>query len=143
MITYCKWFKPSSNRFRRQFYTKYLHHPRDIICVAHLRMGCHKLDIERRRWGSRRVDRSQRKCACCGLGIVEDEMHFMLECPVYDGIRRHLLLKLEMDGVVSDANMKSICCGNSEAQWHAIARFIKTGFYMRAAKVAEIGRAHV
>ncbi len=34
-----------------------------------------------------RVPRSQRVCRCCSFGTVEDEMHIMMECTMYEDIR--------------------------------------------------------
>ena len=54
---------------------------RKFICK--FRTSNHKLRIEIGRFGKNRVDRDQRLCEHCTMGVVENESHFLLECPYY------------------------------------------------------------
>ena len=52
-------------------------------------MGAHGLRVTKGAWadgGS--LDRRDRICKCCRMGIVEDEMHFIFECPLYNNMRQ-------------------------------------------------------
>ena len=56
----------------------------DIKCIARLRLRAQNLDVE----SDRSTSRYGRICRCCdmvvdGRRVEEDEMHFMLECPLY------------------------------------------------------------
>jgi hypothetical protein len=57
--------------------------------LTRFRMGAHGLRVTKAAWavgGS--LDRKDRLCKCCSMGIVEDEMHFIFECPLYNNLRQ-------------------------------------------------------
>ena len=68
------------------------------------------------------------------MGTVEDELHFMLECPLYGSERCTLLTALGCPvlGNNIDANMTLISNGSDAQQWRAIARYIGEGLRLRA-----------
>ena len=49
--------------------------------ITKLRLSSHKLEIEVGRW--KKLTRKERICRCCQLGMVENETHFLFECPRY------------------------------------------------------------
>lgn len=51
-----------------------------MLCVSH------KLGIETGRHQD--IPQEERICSLCTLGKVEDEIHFMAECPAYENIRK-------------------------------------------------------
>ena len=61
--------------------------------VSMLRMGVLPLRIETGRYeackvvGSKGVPVEFRVCKCCSLCKVEDEIHFLFECPLYSSLR--------------------------------------------------------
>ena len=55
-------------------------------------ISSHQLEIERGQY--RNTPASQRICKLCNLE-VEDELHFLLECPKSNKIRKEILEKLE------------------------------------------------
>lgn len=55
--------------------------------LAKFRTHGHTLESETGIWQRPQVPREQRLCQCCDLGCVEDEMHFVFDCPVYCNIR--------------------------------------------------------
>ena len=65
--------------------------------MSMLRMGVLPLRIETGRYeackvvGSKGVPVEFRVCKCCALSKVEDEIHFVLECPLYSRLRVSLL----------------------------------------------------
>ena len=62
------------------------------IALSRLRMSSHRLEVEMGRWVRPvRVPYDERKCRVCGL--LEDEFHFLLECPVYRNLRNMYIKK--------------------------------------------------
>jgi hypothetical protein len=60
--------------------------------LCHFRTSCHKLRIERGRYLNVKV--ADRICLYCTQHKVEDELHFLLECPLYNEDRAPYLKKL-------------------------------------------------
>lgn len=56
------------------------------VAITKIRLSSHLFNIERGRWGSRPVDRKERKCTLCDT--IEDEFHCMIECPRYANDRK-------------------------------------------------------
>ena len=78
-------YKHLVNEFKLQ---NYLRKPLDARClkeITKIRTCAHKLNLEFGR--HRNVERSERKCRLCNLNEIEDEYHFILQCPLYNGIR--------------------------------------------------------
>ena len=58
--------------------------------VARLQISSHKLFIEVSRYTKN--DRADRLCTECSLGVLSDEIHFLLlECPNYSASREPLI----------------------------------------------------
>ena len=57
--------------------------------LTRLRISSHRLSIEIGRYA--RINRSNRTCPKCSLGVLGDETHFLLECPTYQASRVHLI----------------------------------------------------
>ena len=49
--------------------------------LTRLRISSHRLSIEIGRYP--RIDRYNRTCSKCSVGVLGDEIHFLLECPAY------------------------------------------------------------
>ena len=66
----------------------YLHLPsfRDRQIISKIMCSSHKLQIERGRHLN--IPREDRLCKLCNMNKVEDEEHFMLECPTYNQLRK-------------------------------------------------------
>ena len=58
---------------------------------VNIRISAHSLRIETDRRSKNYIDRTLKKCQYCILDEVEDEKHFIIECPLYDPIRTELL----------------------------------------------------
>ena len=55
--------------------------------LTRLRVSAHRLEVETGRWHKpRAIPYPDRKCIACNK--LEDEFHFMLECPLYKDIRK-------------------------------------------------------
>jgi hypothetical protein len=63
--------------------------------ITRLRGGTNELRIEKGRYAittrDRPLERGERRCMICCNGEIEDEMHFMLDCDVYDDLRERML----------------------------------------------------
>ena len=57
--------------------------------LSRFRLSCHQLMIERGRHQKPMIERSQRKCKIC-INKIEDEPHFLIECPLYEKERETL-----------------------------------------------------
>lgn len=55
--------------------------------LSRFRTGSHCLRVETGRWSN--TPREDRLCECCNLALVEDEHHFLFDCPFYCIIRGH------------------------------------------------------
>ena len=61
--------------------------------LVKLRGGSSRLRIEKGRFSQEALE--DRVCVFCDSGLVEDEAHFMVACPVYDDLRSTLWASLE------------------------------------------------
>ena len=81
-------------RFQMQ---PYLEKVNTCICkfsqaFSKLRVSSHRLEIEAGRWTKlRAIPRDDRKCHICE--ILEDEFHFVIECPMYLELRKRYISK--------------------------------------------------
>ena len=56
------------------------------IALTRFRVSAHRLEIEAGRWHKpNKIPYNERKCKLCKT--IEDEMHFLLECPMFSDIR--------------------------------------------------------
>ncbi|MCG8093252.1 MAG: hypothetical protein JAZ17_06420 [Candidatus Thiodiazotropha endolucinida] len=63
-----------------------------IQAFSRLRMSSHRLEIEAGRWVKpNNIPVNERKCVLCQ--ILEDEYHFVLECPLYVELRQKYISK--------------------------------------------------
>ena len=61
--------------------------------LTKLRTGTNRLRIEKGRW--EKLLPEERTCVFCDSKAIEDEKHFMLFCPTYEGVRQKLWTQLE------------------------------------------------
>ena len=55
--------------------------------MCKIRISAHPLRVETDRYSKNYIERSLRKCQYCTLNKTEDELHFIIECPLYAEIR--------------------------------------------------------
>ena len=66
------------------------------VCMARLRLSCHKLEIETGRYHKPYPKPAhERICRQCPSGRVEDEAHFLFSCEKYDTLRKRLYSDLQ------------------------------------------------
>ena len=56
--------------------------------LSRLRTSARNLRIERDRYATPRIPPDKRICIKCNMGHIEDELHFLLECPLYSNERQ-------------------------------------------------------
>ena len=61
--------------------------------LVKLRISSHKLRIETGRYDN--IPRDERLCNLCNCNRIEDETHFLLDCPSFSSTRDMFLSKLE------------------------------------------------
>ena len=81
------------NKYGSEHYVKHLQSRRKRSLSAQFRLGVLQLRIETGRF--RNLPYEQRICQLCELNKVEDEFHFIMECPLYDNVRHELFRKAE------------------------------------------------
>jgi len=74
--------------------------------LMRLRTGAHHLEVETGRWSNPPTPRCQRLCTKCSRAVVEDELHFLFQCPAYAGIRQKYAATLfqKFGGVAATAS---------------------------------------
>ena len=71
--------------FRLQKYLRLPMETRYIKEICKIRICAHKLNVESGRY--RNIERSERICTLCNVNVIEDEYHFIIECPQYKDLR--------------------------------------------------------
>ena len=103
--------------------------------MSKLRLSSHQLEIERGRWnnGPDRPDSEERFCDFCqslGHTVVEDEIHFLLHCPMSKELRENLLpMETLNDIALSDSEKFVNIMTGSDLQ--STAKFIHLAFENR------------
>ena len=79
-------------------YISCLHIRKFLIAYSRFRCSSHRLEIEQgRQNGTLLENRICKLCEADGEIIIEDEYHFLLNCPRYDGLREIYIPKEYME----------------------------------------------
>jgi hypothetical protein len=85
---YWHWFGSVSDRRFHPHVTCNRIMTRQHRTLMRFRLGCTENMVNaNRHQGEARVPRADRHCPCCQAGVMEDELHMVLECPLYQDIR--------------------------------------------------------
>ena len=97
-----------------------------LFALITFTLGSQWLGVETDRWLPSRPSRHQRICQLCHMQVVEDEQHFLLDCPLYTLIR-------DQHPDLFGYNQGSICLflERNADQISAIARYIRLCCYGR------------
>ena len=78
--------------FQHQTYLDKLNISKYRKQLSRLRLSSHRLEVEVGRWAKPiKIPYENRKCKSCN--VLEDEFHFVLECPIYVEFRRRYISK--------------------------------------------------
>ena len=86
--------------FKEDFaFEKYLEilNNKNRTTLCRFRTGNHKLPIETGRWSH--IERNNRLCQICNTRKLGDEYHYVLECPVFNNVRKLYLKKYYIQNV--------------------------------------------
>ena len=73
--------------FQHQKYLELIKVEKYRRSLCKLRVSSHRLEVEMGRWAKpNKIPLDNRKCRACG--VLEDEFHFILECAIYDDLRK-------------------------------------------------------
>lgn len=73
--------------FEHHRYLELLNVEKYRTSLCRLRVSSHRLEVERGRWAKpNKIPLDNRKCRICG--VLEDEYHFILECSIYNELRK-------------------------------------------------------
>ena len=84
--------------YTREPYLEQIENRKYRSAIAKLRTSSHKLNIEAGRYKNIKLE--NRLCTCCTQNKIEDEIHFLIQCPAYT-IERTILYD----------RAKSVCSG--------------------------------
>ena len=83
------------------FFEKYLYdvkNRKNKIALTRFRLSNHNLLIEKGRHMRPKLDRTERKCFLC-KDVIEDEKHFITNCPLYSKHRAILYHSLQNNSI--------------------------------------------
>ena len=84
-------YKLFKKDFRLENYLVEIENTKHALALARFRISSHNLRIETGRYDQRKTKPEERFCIYCRSQAVEDEQHFLLQCPLYNSERRLLL----------------------------------------------------
>ena len=84
-------FKLFKNEFKLEQYLSQSQNIMHTQALARFRISSHNLHIETGRYTQPKTPPEQRKCIYCNTDEVEDELHLVLNCPMYILERNELL----------------------------------------------------
>ena len=104
--------------------------------LSRLRLSNHPLQIEKGRYMRPPIERSERKCFIC-VDEVEDEIHFLIRCPLYNE-ERTILFQIfrrncmHFDSLISDEQKYIYIMTNEDIDiTKAVAKFVCDSFKLR------------
>ena len=114
-------------------YANYLDHVRNKSLrheITKIRVSSHTLRIQTGRYGRNRLERNERLCIYCDSRLIDDEYHFICECPTLDYIRA----KYIKDYYPTRPNAHKLCqllSTQNKVDIINLGKFIKEAFQTR------------
>ena len=123
-------YKMFKSKFAMEDYLINLHDFESRKIVAKFRCSDHTLMIETGR--HKKIDLEERMCKMCSQKTVEDERHFLLECPAYNKVRKSLMK--HVNPIEDDLNNQFIqlMASSNQNVIYDIARYLKRAFKIRS-----------
>ena len=111
-------------------YIVFLSNRRLRTVLSRFRCGNHNLNIEAGRWENR--ERMDRLCTFClvknGINVIEDEIHFIVDCPLYVNKRTSLMPFLNNISISSEERYLYVF---KNCQFHELAQYILSCSHQR------------
>ena len=99
--------------------------------LAKFRLSSHDLEIEKGRYHKPPIPAELRTCKLCGSGEIENEEHFLLNCPNLTNIRQKLQEHLIDNGLMTPLTLKSILLTRNPKCIFHVAKFLEKAFAYR------------
>ena len=81
------------NQIRQEKYLSIINDRNLRVILTKFRLSDHELNVEKGR--HKNIKRQERLCPCCSLKKqIENETHFLLECPYYNNLRQRFMVNL-------------------------------------------------
>ena len=81
------------NQIRQEKYLSTVNDRNLRVILTKFKLSDHELNIEKGR--HKNIKRQERLCPCCSLKKqIENETHFLLECPYYNKLRQGFMVNL-------------------------------------------------
>jgi hypothetical protein len=99
--------------------------------LSKFRLSSHNLQIENGRHSRPKIPVDRRLCSKCHLGQVEDEIHFLIQCPFYQRERNILFHQLKMNNCkitvndTNEENFKNIMSAKGKNTFYVAVHLIK------------------
>ena len=104
------------------------------ISLSKLKCSVHKFNVETGRHSG--IPYEQRLCILCNKHEIEDELHIVMSCPVYNQIRSVFLLNVDTENAAVDTFHNLF--NGSEQQVLSLARYIYNAFIIRENRLKEM-----
>ena len=104
------------------------------ISLSKLKCSEHNLNVETGRHSG--IPYEQRLCILCNKHEIEDELHFIMSCPVYNQIRSVFLPNIDTENATV-GTFHNLYNG-SEQQVLSLARYIYNAFIIRENRLKEM-----
>jgi hypothetical protein len=99
--------------------------------ITSLRIGLHNLQIEKGRHSTPIIPANERYCPFCPQ-LVEDEIHFLVKCSLYNDERKIFLEKIKIDGETDIDLYKNILTSTIHPVLFETGKYISTCMAKRA-----------
>jgi hypothetical protein len=141
-----------SQTLRQESYLRYVSDVGKRKLLSRFRLGVSVLRIETGRYehngfpGGHGLPLEWRVCLCCDLSKLEDEIHFLIECPCYAKMRERLLSKviseLKLNDIFfrslpSDAIFMFIMESQDKVVVNALADYLWVAFKLRSQQLTQ------
>jgi len=99
------------------------------MSLSRLRMSSHRLKVETGRWQKpTAIPFNERKCTVCLK--LEDEFHFLLECPLYKDLRKTYVKKYYWKNT-NKLTFNELITSENETVIKNISMFVNKSFELR------------
>ena len=116
--------------FQFQPYLEKINISKFSSALSRLRVSSHRLSVESGRWvRPNSIPLSEQKCILCNT--LEDEFHFVLECPIYDDLRKMYIPKYYWRNH-SMSKFIDLISSTSEGRIRKLSVYIFYAFMLRA-----------
>ena len=97
--------------------------------LSKFRCSDHDLHIEKGRHKGLPVE--ERLCTMCKDNCIEDETHFLTECPAYEELRMPLLRLANVESLPPNLQFVQLLTSKSEPVIYALSKFLKEALKLR------------